>query len=617
MTTPGVGSSASARSGEQVFVRRSSGLTRQVSARDALAYSAMNPGLLYAFIYAVWMIPLFASSGGVNLSFVTLGVLIMFPVAGLYWFYSTAMPRSGGEYVYISRTLHPVLGLFANWMLTITALSWFGQLTDWWIKWGLADSFTAVGIRNNSTAWISVGTWFEGQWQRTLIGTLAMLLMLWIFFKGTRLMMRLSYLAILASWVAVVVLGIVVLTTSNASFVGSFQSLTGIQISQVVDYAHSSGVFGLTVGATILGGVTYVVLNTLGNTFSASIAGEIRGVQKSQAIAMFGALIVAMATWALAYNTVFHGFGGHGVWSGLSMAFNDGTNFYPFGGSEAHNAAALGEGLGSSREPFPTLLLAFTGGGPVIIFLFALGFMVSTFMSAGGLGFAPIRNVFAWSFDRLIPTKFAELDRRYRAPWLALCSVTFVGWLFFMVDVWKPAWMTYISFTIAAWMIGWLVLGISGMLFPVARPQLFGATPPIVQRGLPTPMAVGGVLVLAIAAVIVSLTAVNATVAEIALVAAVGAFGVIGLAYVGRAHGSVPYISLLGWGTFAIAGFIEWSILLPFFPSGGEPAAQSWSALSPIPIMMVCPFVIYGLATYAARQRQIPLKLQFAEVPPE
>jgi amino acid transporter len=335
-------------------------------------------------------------------------------------------------------------------------------------------------------------------------------------------------------------------------------------------------------------------------------------------VAMFGSLILLMVTWAFAYNAVFHGFGGHGVWNGTAMAFSDGTSFYPFGGSDANHAAELGAGLGAGREPFPTLMLAFTNAGPVLILLFALGFSVSTLVSAGGLGFAPIRNVFAWSFDRLIPTKFAELDSRYRAPWLALCSVTFVAWLFFLVDVWKPEWGLYISFTIAAWMIGWLVLGISGLLFPIVRPQLFDATPPLVQRGLPATTVVAGMVLLTVAAIVVCLTLVNATVAEILLAAAVGVFGVISLAYVGRARaGTVPYISILGWATFAIAGFIEWSILVPFFPSGGEPAAQKWTALSPVPIMVVCPFIIYGLATYAARRRQIPLKLQFAQIPPE
>lgn len=619
MASEGAGQPPGQGSGQQVFVRRSSGLTRQVSALDALAYCAMNPGLLYAFIYAVWIIPLFASYGGANLPLAVLPVILMFPVAGLYWLYSVTMPRSGGEYVYISRTLHPALGLFACWMLSVTALSWFGLLTDWWLKWALADSFIATGVHDNSTRLINVGIWFEGQWQRTLIGSAAMLLMLWIYFKGAKLMMRLSYVAVLFSWIAVLVMGIAVLATGKASFVQSFQSLTGVKVSQIVGYGATTNVLTFTFMATLLGGATYVILNTLGSTFSANLAGEIRGVQRSQAIALFGALIIQMITWAFAYLEVY-ALAGHRFWHGLTMAYWNGKAFYPFGGSAAHHAAALSAGpLGASREPFPTLELAFVKGGAIVIFIFALGFLVSTFLSAGGLGFAPIRNVFAWSFDRLLPTKFAELDRRYRAPWLALVSVTIVGWLFLVIDIWKPAWTAYISFTIVGWMIGWLVLGVAGMVFPLTRPHLYRAAPPIVQRGasaIPTvlvltALTIGGTIGIAYGTH-------TRTWGEIVLTAGVGAIGVVALWYVGRAqNGVVPYISMLGWATFAVAAFIEWSILRPFFSIGGQPAAAHWSAMKPIPFMMAAPIVIYLIAAYSARRRQIPLGLQFAEVPPE
>lgn len=602
----------------QVFIRRSSGLTRQVSARDALAYSSMNPGLLYCLIYAVWIVPLFAAEGGVSTTFVFLGPLLLFAPAALYWLFSIAMPRSGGEYVYVSRTLHPLAGLFACWMLTITSLSWFGQLTDWWMKWGLADSFISYGIRTGSTGLMSVGTFLEGRWQRTVIGTLGMLLMLYIFFKGTRWMMRVAYAAIVTSFLAVILLGIAILITGHNGILNNMTALTGIHASAILSYASHQGVLKLTIGATVLAAATYVVLNGLGATYSANIAGEVRGVQRTQAFALFGSLLVMMGLWALAYNEVGHGFGGTGIWNGVAMAFNNGASIYPFGGSAAHHVAALSQGLGSGREPFPTLWLAFTNGGPFIIFIFAFCFMVSTFASAGGLGFAPIRNVFAWSFDRLIPTKFSELDRRYRAPWLSLVVVTFVAWLFMMVDIWKPAWDTDISFTIAAWMIGWLIVGIAGMFFPTTRPQMFRSTPPIVQRTLPLVPTVGGVLALSVLAFIVSFTFVSGTATEMGLVAAVGAFGVISLSWVARHYdGRVPLISLFGWLTFAMAGFVEWSILLPLFPAGGQPAAQHWSALAPIPVMMVCPVIIYAIAWLHARRRQIPLRLQFAEVPPE
>jgi amino acid transporter len=604
---------------EGVFIRRSSGLTRQVSGRDALAYCAMNPGLLYAFVYAMFIIPLFAGFGGANLPLAVLPVLMMFPIAGLYWYYSVTMPRSGGEYVYISRTLHPSLGLFANWMISITALSWLGLLTDWWLKWSLADSFIAHGIRTGNDRLVNVGTWFEGEWVRTLIGTAAMLLVIWIFLKGARMMMRLSYVAIAASWLAVVILGIAVLATSQSEFVSSLRSLTGIDASAVIGYGREADVLAFTFMATLLGGATYVVLNTLGATFSANIAGEIRGVGRSQALALFGALVIQMITWFAAYALVY-AVGGANFWHGLTMTWFDGTDAYPL----AHHtdpavASALGAGLGTGREPFPTLLLAFTGGGTVLIYLFALCFMVSTFISAAGLAFAPIRNVFAWSFDRLIPTKFAELDRRYRAPWLAIVAVVFVGWLFLVIDIWRPGWTAQIAFTIAGWFVGWIVLGIAGMVFPVVRPQLYRSAPPAVQRGISAPIAVAFAAVVTILATILVLVATDSrTWGEVTTIVGIGAAGTIAFWLIGaRMGGTVPFISILGWATLAVSAFVEWSILRPFFSIGGEDPALSWDAMTPIPFMMAAPVLIYAAAVLAARRREIPFASQFGEVPPE
>jgi amino acid transporter len=590
---------------QDVFIRRSSGLTRQVSARDALAYCAMNPGLLYAFVYAMFVIPLFASYGGANLPLAVLPVLLMFPIAGLYWYYSVTMPRSGGEYVYISRTIHPALGLFACWMISITAISWLGLLTDWWLKWSVADSLIAHGIMSERQGLIDAGTWVEGEWQRAIFGTLALLLVVYIFLKGAKAMMRLSYVAVAVSWLALVFLGIFVLTTSSSEFAANMERLTGVRVADVAAYSGEVGVLELTFMATLLGGATYVVLNTLGATFSANMAGEIRGVSRSQALALFGALVIQMITWAIAYALIYAAFG-RDFWHGLTTAWYDGeTALYPFASPEA--------GLGASRDPFPTLLLAFGETGPIIIYLFGLAFLLSTFISAAGLAFGPLRNVFAWAFDRLLPTKFAELDRRYRAPWLSVVAVVFAGWLFFIIDVFRPGWTAQIAFTIVGWFIGWIILGIAGMVFPVARPQLYRAAPPAVQRGIPgVPVVIATALAtIGFAAVILFATE-SRTWVEIALILLIGALGVAAFWWISQRLGVVPFIAILGFATLAVSAFVEWSILRPFFDGTLE-----WDAMAPIPFMMAAPIVIYAIAAWLARRREIPLGVQFSEVPPE
>jgi hypothetical protein len=51
--------------------------------------------------------------------------------------------------------------------------------------------------------------------------------------------------------------------------------------------------------------MTFVNLNTPGQSFSANLAGEIRGVARSQALALFGSLVMQMAIWFAAYMLVY------------------------------------------------------------------------------------------------------------------------------------------------------------------------------------------------------------------------------------------------------------------------------------------------------------------------
>jgi hypothetical protein len=197
---------------QDVFIRQSSGLTRQISARDALMYSAMNPGLLYALVYLVWA-PAFYP--GAHMGIGVLFVLLIFPIAGLYWYFSVSMPRSGGEYIYISRTLHPSLGLFSCFVISITALSWTGQIQDWWIRWGLADSIRSVGISQESQGWIDLANFIDRPLVRFVIGTGALLLTGWLFLKGAKAMMRISYWAVGFAWLAVLILGLLLGVTGQ------------------------------------------------------------------------------------------------------------------------------------------------------------------------------------------------------------------------------------------------------------------------------------------------------------------------------------------------------------------------------------------------------------------
>jgi amino acid transporter len=535
---------------QDVFIRQSSGLTRQISAWDALMYCAMNPGLLYSLVYIVYA-PAFYQ--GAHMGWAVLFVLMIFPVAGLYWYFSTIMPRSGGEYIYISRTLHPSLGLWACGMISITSISWTGVITDWWIRWGLSDPIRAIGIVRNNDGLVDLANNLDKQWVRWLIGSVSILgLTTWLFLKGTRAMMKLSYWAVAFGWLAVIILGLLVVVTGRSGFEENFNRLSGSDYNTLLQAGQQAGaVFKVTFLATMYAGVTYVALNTLGQTFSANLAGEIRGVQKSQALALFGSLAIQMAIWYAAYQLLYAGAGRNFI-----HALNT-VCYYP--GSDACPPTLLHPNA-PTNEVLPTLYMAFFTGNPILLALFGFCFILVTWVSLAGLAFAPIRNVFAWSFDRLIPAKFAEIRTKYRAPLYSIVAVILVAYIFFLVEIFKNEWVTGILYSIAGWFLGWIVLGIAGIVFPFRRKELFESGPPATQRRL----------------------------------------------------GGVPVISILGFLTLAVSVFIEWAVLKPYLEG-----AAPWSSLWPVYVMAGVPVVIYVFAHFYHKRSGIPLSVQFSQVPPE
>jgi amino acid transporter len=511
-------------------------------------YCAQNPGLLYALVYIVWA-PAFYP--GANMALGVLLVLLIFPIAGLYWYFSVAMPRSGGEYVYISRTLHPSLGLWASFMISATAVSWTGTIQDWWIRWGLNDAIRATGIAHQNQGWINLANSLDQNWVRFLIGSVSILVFTtWLYLRGTRAMMKVSYWAVGFAWLAVIILGALVIVTGRSGFEENFNRLSGAQYAAVLHAGQAAGaLFKIGIFATVYAGVTYVMLNTLGQTFSSNLAGEIRGVGRSQALALFGSLVIQMAIWFAAYQLVYAGVGVNFMHS-LDSLWLSGVDKLPPVLQHAH----------TTSEPVPMLLMAFFTGSPILILLFGLSFIVATWVSLAGLGFAPIRNVFAWSFDRLIPTRFADIRTKYRAPVWSIAAIIISAEIFFVLQIYKNSWVGAIAFTIIAWFLAWIVLGIAGLLFPFRRKELFESAPPAVQRRL----------------------------------------------------GGVPVVSILGAATLGVSIFVEWAILKPFFEG-----SLSWSQLATVGVMAAIPVVIYVIAHVYHQRQGIPLKLQFSQVPPE
>src|SRR5437879_12416100 len=127
-----------------LFVRNATGLVRELNAFDAfnLVFSAVL--IPVGITQVMGFTPQFWPHANMLASFAIATPLVL--CFGLVYLYFTQlMPRSGGDYVWVSRTLHPSLGFLVNFSLTFVFLTWVAfNFTFMLSVVGRAASYIAV-----------------------------------------------------------------------------------------------------------------------------------------------------------------------------------------------------------------------------------------------------------------------------------------------------------------------------------------------------------------------------------------------------------------------------------------------------------------------------------------
>src|SRR5213082_2593765 len=119
-------SAAATSTTPKLFVRQSSGLVRNVSVTNALFFNVaafVGVGLtLYPIFYSLadvqaWKLGPFSAYGWAA---IITGLFCI--LALIFASLTSVMPRSGGDYVFTSRIIHPFLGWMESWTLVIASI---------------------------------------------------------------------------------------------------------------------------------------------------------------------------------------------------------------------------------------------------------------------------------------------------------------------------------------------------------------------------------------------------------------------------------------------------------------------------------------------------------------
>ena len=494
MTETGGQAAASSGTTPKLFVRQSSGLVRNVSVTNAMFFNVaafVGVGLtLYPIFYSLAAVPIWKHGLSAYAWASVIAGLFCVLLAFIFASLTSVMPRSGGDYVFSSRILHPFLGWMEAWTLVIASILIIAFEVPLVLR-NLQISARIIGIGAGGHFFKDANTWFTDS-TGAITGTpgfIASLVVLLVIAGVCVLPTRTFHRVVTAlagfgvtCFVAMFVFGL--LATSRSDFEANLPKEAGGQTAakiaasgqdMFIGGGHSflSDIFSTSVFPLVL---SILLFQFIGFQYSAYIAGEVRGnVRRGVLIALLGALCVGVLANSLYVDAFSNhlGFNTNVSWGASYWGFNEKLSNLPLGqpNSMPLLAAVANHGL------WPIWALISIGG---VIFPFLLCPVYINFIS---------RMQLAWSLDRQVPEWFGTVNERLRAPLNAILATLGLTALFLFFQSYKALPTIFATtehklnlagtawFSIMMAVLTWTLPGVNAILVRFRRPDLVRNAP--------------------------------------------------------------------------------------------------------------------------------------------
>ncbi len=389
---------------DRVFARKASGLVRGLSMTDAFGVGFMNQGLTPS-MWVMISLGLSVYTGG-NLIIATILSAVLCGIGfSLVWgILGGSMPRSGGEYIYNSRIISPLIGIAESFGNAFVWIMWIYVLAPWTVDPGLVMLCQFLNLPE-------LAEFLTRPIALFLVASLVNLAGLLFLVFGIKIFARVQKVIMALGMTGAAVILLVFTFTSRADFVQSWNNLSAQYGSLDYNGFLAAAQAAMSEAGKILP-TTWNWFDTLGVMVAGSwlfaysycitfIAGEVKRPDRSIILGnVFAILVPAFFMLWLAivlYRTV-------GFQFLSATAFVDET----LGGELA--------GYALPWSPHFVGLAAVITRSPVLLFMMALSFIVFNlwWVALSYLAFPRIQ--FAWGMDRMGPRWFTDINPRWATP---------------------------------------------------------------------------------------------------------------------------------------------------------------------------------------------------------
>jgi APA family basic amino acid/polyamine antiporter len=408
---------------EMVYARKASGLVRGLSLWDAFGIGFLDQGLLPSMVVMCSLGVGVYTRGNlivaVLLSTVFCG--IGFPI--VWGVLGGSMPRSGGEYIYNSRILHPIIGIAESFGNAWIWVMWIYVIGPW-----IADPGLAMVAQ--FTGWHGLADFATSQWGGFAVASAANLISFLLVAFGIKILARAQILVITVGMSATVMFCLVLSLYGKQDFVNAWNHVAAQYGS--LDYSHFlAGVEKLR-GETFAN--TWTWFDSLGVMVAACwafayaycitfIAGEVKRPEKTIILANLFAVLIP---------------GAFCLWMAVALYHAVDFNFL----SAAFWFDNSGEQLAGFNLPFSTNVIDLAY---VLVPNGALGFLYGLGYMAFGLWWVALgyiatpRIMFAWGMDRMGPKWFTDISPRWGTPYKNNALVFVLGEILIAVYIFWTA----------------------------------------------------------------------------------------------------------------------------------------------------------------------------------
>ncbi|MCI4371203.1 MAG: amino acid permease, partial [Thermoplasmata archaeon] len=418
-------SSAAQAAERTVFARKTSGLVKELGAFESFSINLISLGPGPA--YGLFLIILLFVSGANLMQATLLAALVGIPVLVAYAIMSIEMPRSGGEYVYASRLLHPYFGFVSGMSRVLNVILYAAILPYWFVTLSLGPGLASWGSVVGDAGFTSLGSALTANTPTTnttwivLIGevlTLA-LMVLWIAMKP-RLAFRIFSILLILELAGLVTALVLLFAAGHTGFVNAVnafmasQGYTGNYYADVSNFgATNFGAYGADFSHTLIFVPLVFAFYYMFAGAPSYIAGEFRRTSRSISLGMAVSFSLAVA-FAAAIVFAFEAIVGMDFLNGsVGLSYGFGTSTDPTPLPFAPGLTAL-PNLVAGRNPI-LLAVMFLGSVSWYILWLILGLYIFS------------RFALSFSLDRLFPMWLGNVSRRTHQPWTGIVVVSLIG----------------------------------------------------------------------------------------------------------------------------------------------------------------------------------------------